>query len=134
MTLIEWTSNEELNVAEIDCQHKSLVDILNEMHKKLGMAEKADELLLLNKLAKELREHFDTEEELMKRYSYVNYFSHKLEHDRYYNKVVQFAQKVKDDEDSISLEFLQSAKRWLFNHLELNDKKCGAYLASKGIK
>lgn len=134
MSLIVWTESEILNVDKIDCQHKSIAGILNSMYDNLGKDDKKKEVELSEQLVKEIRIHFDTEEELMKRYSYVNFFSHKLEHDRYYNKVLRFAEGIKSGTESITLDFLQSAKRWLFNHLELNDKKCGKYLASKGVE
>lgn len=133
MTFIELSENEMLHIEKVDSQHLKIVDLFNKLHKELGAKFEGESQRLLADLKIALREHFDTEEELMKKYNYVNYFSHKLEHDRYYKKVDEYLNSVSNSEIKLDLEFLQSGKRWFFNHFELNDKKCGEFLKVNGV-
>lgn len=133
MKFIELTDNEILNIKQIDSQHKQIAETLNKLHDELGAKFEGESQRLLADLKNILREHFDTEENLMKEYKYVNFFSHKLEHDRFYNKVNDYLIDIKNEKNKLDLEFLKSARRWFFNHFELNDKKCGDFLITKGI-
>ena len=70
------------------------------------------------------------EEEMMKYGKFQSYISHKLEHDRFENEIKIFYRKYTKGEADVNLEFLIRIKKWLFNHIEINDKKLGAYINS----
>lgn len=133
MSFIEMTENEILNINRIDTQHSRIVELLNKLHDQLGAKFEEESKRLLIELKDTLREHFDTEENLMKEYKYVNFFSHKLEHDRFFSKVKSYITEVDQGKIKLDLEFLKSAKRWFFNHFALNDKKCAEFLLSQGV-
>lgn len=133
MNFIDLTENEILNIEQVDIQHKRIADLINQLHKQLGAKFQNQAQLLLNDLQLTLRDHFDTEENLMKEHNYVNFFSHKMEHDRFFNKVKDYYTEVKAGNNELDLEFLKSARRWFFNHFELNDKKCAAHLRAQGV-
>ena len=132
MSFIQLTDNEILNIEIIDSQHKKIVELLNKLHDELGAKYEGESKRLLLDLKNFITEHFATEENLMKENKYVNYFSHKLEHDRFINKVSDYLLDVQNGKNKLDLKFLQSAKRWFFNHFELNDKKCAEFLLTKG--
>lgn len=133
MSFIELTEKEMLQIEKVDAQHSRFADLLNKLHGQLGAKFDGETKRLLIDLKNTLREHFDTEEGLMKESKYVNYFSHKLEHDRYYNKVEDYLDSVMAGKTNLDLEFLKSGRRWFFNHFELNDKKCAEYLKAQGV-
>ncbi len=133
MSFVELTENEILDIEMMDSQHLEIAGIINKLHDQLGAKFEGESLRLLESLKKALRAHFDTEEELMKEHKYVNFFSHKLEHDRYFNKVESYLTEVKNGEKKLDLEFLKSARRWFFNHFDLNDKKCAEHLKAQGV-
>ncbi len=131
---IEWSDENNCNVEIIDKQHRQLIDFANELFQHLGDSYNWKIESLMKRLTEHLRLHFDTEEELMKSHKYENYISHKLEHDRYYKKVLDYEVSLKDGNEVVSLEFLNSIKNWFINHLDFNDKKLGRFLADKEIK
>ena len=132
MRFIELTEKDKINVAEIDKQHESVASIISEIHDRLNSEE--DEVQkLLKKLIEELEIHFETEEKLMKENRFPGYISHKLEHDRFYNQTLQSVKRYKENKSSLNAETLERIKRWFFNHLEINDRKCGIFLTSIGI-
>ena len=132
MKFIEWTENEMVKVKKIDEQHVRLVNLVNVIYPQLGKLDQEKKIDYTDQLVRELRIHFDTEEEMMKCSKYPGYISHKLEHDRFYGKVQKINNKAKAGDPSITLELLNSLKTWLFNHLEINDKKCAFFFLENG--
>jgi hemerythrin len=133
MNFIELSKDDLVNIKSIDDQHKEIIEILNKLHASFMKQENEEMIGNLNKLIEEMEVHFENEESLMKQYNYPGYISHKLEHDRIYNKTLVSADSNKSGKSQLSIEDLNSLKRWFFNHLELNDKKCGEFLVSKGL-
>ncbi|KUG26879.1 hemerythrin family protein [hydrocarbon metagenome] len=133
MSFIELSDNELVNIEKIDAQHLQYIKIVNKLYNQLGAKFDGETKRLLIDLKNLLRDHFDTEEGLMKEYKYVNYFSHKLEHDRFFNFVDSYFKDISSGKTKLDLEFLKSNKRWFFNHFEFNDKKCGEYLLTQGV-
>lgn len=131
---IDWTDDELVCVKEIDDQHLALANLINEIYPQLGKLDVNKNIEYTSQLVKELRNHFDTEDNMMKCSKYPGYISHKLEHDRFYNKVLKINDRAKSGDPSITLELLNSLKTWLFNHLEINDRKCADFFLENGCK
>lgn len=133
MKFIEFTESEKVNIQQIDEQHERFTEILNEMYNNLGKEIKTTQNYLLSELERIVKLHFETEEGLMKEYNFPNFFSHKMEHDRFRNKLTQFKEDAQNGEKEVNMEFLNSMKNWFFNHFKINDKKCGDFLVEKGV-
>ncbi len=134
MSYIDFSTGEHVNVVVIDEQHENIADIINDIYNSLQKKDIALLKILLNKFIEQVETHFETEEKLMKEKNFEGYFSHKLEHDRFYNQLVQTVDKFKKSDEAIDIEKMASFKRWFFNHIEIKDKKCGEFLNSIGIK
>lgn len=126
--------NEYLNIPSIDEQHSSMVDTVNDLHSILGAEREYYSKHLVSELVKKLRIHFDTEEKYMKDNKFPNFISHKLEHDRFYNQIVDFQNSLENGEKKVNLELLNTVKKWFHNHLEINDRKIANFLHEKNIK
>ena len=133
MNLINWTETEICGVKEIDDQHVKIVEIANELYNNLGTSKRWKLESLMNELVVITKQHFITEEKLMTDHKFINYYSHKLEHDSFLNKVLSFKDKFDRKEVDVNLKFLQTLKTWMENHLELNDKKCCVFLNENGV-
>ena len=130
---IELSKSEFVNVAIIDEQHQTLGELLNELFELLGANKPETVKFLMNRLVEHLKTHFETEEKLMKDLNYINFFSHKMEHDRFLSKIVDFQEYIRDDKGKLNLELLKSCKNWFHNHIELNDRKLGVFLTENNI-
>lgn len=133
MNFIELTDKELVDIAKVDAQHLKYVELLNKLHDRLGTKYEGETKRLLMDLRNTLREHFDTEEKLMKEYNYYGYFSHKLEHNRVFNKVDNYIKSIEKNNGKLDSEFLESGRRWFFNHFRFNDKKCADHLKAQGV-
>lgn len=133
MSFIDWTEEESVKVDTIDTQHKELAGLFNSLYGDVSDLKEKDILKDFDKILEYLEIHFGTEESLMKQYHFPGYISHKLEHDRFYNQILRTADKYKQQKINFGLEDMKSIRRWFFNHIEINDKKCGVFLAEKGV-
>lgn len=134
MNFINFSKKEFVNVELLDAQHKSIAGIVNNIYDAVETQNMDAMKINLDKLVDEIEIHFETEEKYMKENKFPGYFSHKLEHDRFYRQLLQTADKFKSDNTQLDNEKLSGLRKWFFNHIEISDKKCGAYLNSIGMK
>jgi len=130
---IKWSINDKCKVKIIDHQHAEIVQVINKIHNNLKKDNSLETIKFSENLLKFLKEHFDSEEQLMRNFNDPNFISHKLEHERMYKKTEKYLSDVISKNDKIDFEFLKSFRRWMFNHLDFNDKRLGTYLNSKGF-
>lgn len=134
MEFIEFTNNELVNIKTMDSQHKEMVDIVNKLFSYFQSDNKSDFKKTFNDLLKLLSAHFEYEEKLMKETHFEGYYSHKLEHDRFLRKLNKINLLLSKNKFELDNNFFINTKNWFFNHLELNDKKCGEYFVKMGYK
>ncbi len=130
---IKWSNNDKCKVKIIDHQHAEIVQVINKIHNNLKKDNSLETIKFSENLLKFLKEHFDSEEQLMRKFNDPNFISHKLEHERMYKKTEKYLSNVINKNDKIDFEFLKSFRHWMFNHLDFNDKRLGTYLNSKGF-
>ncbi|MFH1194599.1 MAG: bacteriohemerythrin [bacterium] len=134
MKFIAWSNKDAIQVRIIDEQHANFLKIVDGLHSTIGTTRDNEAQSLLDQLIAEVKNHFNTEEIFMTGNKFSGYISHKLEHDRFYNKINQFRNSVQAKKEMVNLEFLNSLKRWYYNHIEMSDRKLGQYLNTIGIK
>lgn len=133
MNFIEITKNELIGVISIDEQHQSMALLVNKLYDKILTADKKMIKNYLYKLLEVVEVHFENEENLMRSTKFPGYFSHKLEHDRFYKQMLSSTDRFSKGLETIGIEQLKGIRQWFFNHLELSDKKCGKYFIENGI-
>jgi len=130
MDYIEWTDDVKVGVKIIDDQHKSMVDSVNILFNRMGDENKLETGKIFSQMLDGLKIHFETEDKYMTDNNYLDYISHKLEHDRLYNKLNEINKNILKGVSELTLNDLKSIKTWFLNHLEFKDKKLGKFINS----
>ncbi len=133
MEFLTFSDEELVSVKDIDDQHKKIAMIISDLHQSIAVDNRELQRHLLKNLVDATKSHFDTEENYMKQFSFIHYYSHKLEHDKFLNKVKKFKDDWEEGNEQVNLVFLNSCKKWFFNHIEMNDRKTGKFLKEQGI-
>lgn len=130
MSFLTWKDEDVLNIEIIDKQHKSLMDLTNKLYEMNNTTNISEAKMVMRSIVEELNIHFDTENQLMRDNNIFD-ISHKLEHDRYLEKVRKFNNSLQKDQTNIIPEFVSSFKNWFHNHLIINDKKLAKLLKER---
>jgi hemerythrin len=134
MVLFEWKEQYNVNIKEIDKQHKRFAESLNELHEAM-LTRKAKEIIdgILVGLADYASKHFSYEEGLMKEHGYPELDDQKQKHVAFIGKVNEFSEKHKSGHMMVSLEVMNFLRDWWKDHILGTDKKYSSFFNEKGV-
>jgi hemerythrin len=134
MAFLEWNDEAIVNHQAMDTEHKKMVDDTNKLYEYVISNKIEEANKLFQKIVDDLETHFGMEENYMKISKIPQYISHKLEHDRFYNKVRSLLTKINAGKKTITLDHLEVVKTWFYNHIKFNDRKLANFLNENNIK
>lgn len=120
--LVGWNPSYSLGLAEIDDQHKSLLELINKIWQAIvSRSETAVVLALVEELERYTLAHFAAEETFMRVTHYPAFEEHKLAHQKFVERVA--AEKKRAIESgSLSIDLLHFLRDWLVDHILVADK------------
>jgi hemerythrin-like metal-binding protein len=123
MDQFKWKESFNIGVPEIDKQHHSFLDCLNECHPEVHGGDKAKiSPALLKKLKDYAATHFRYEEEMLRSLNYPDIKSQEQQHKYFEKRLSEFcnAQSVCDSkQDESMFVFLRD---WFLNHILEEDR------------
>lgn len=131
---IEWSERMATGMAQIDAQHRYLLDTLCEANTRL-LDDGNDALLA--EIAKRLLNyaimHFETEEKLMQRYGYAAAHpdvarAHIAQHREFSRQIVAIRDQLREKRHVSSIEVLKYLNAWLRQHVLGIDPLLGAFV------
>jgi hemerythrin len=134
--LFQWTPDLAVNIAEIDNQHKMLVNILNQLF--VAVAErKSNQIIgeILDALLDYAATHFALEENLMRSAGYggSEFDEHLKSHQVFIEKMNSVAHKARVENKMVSFELMNFLKHWLKDHICETDRKYAEALHRAGF-
>ena len=126
MPVLDWTSDLEIGIYEIDLQHRSLVSIANQLHDAI-QRDKGTQTVdwILEELLLYAKMHFQTEEKYMQRYEHDESAQHKQEHGELLKAMKRFKRKLNLGDEDVADELMQFLHDWLAAHLTGSDRSLG---------
>lgn len=118
-TYVKWLTALEIGNEILDEQHKSLIQLINNISPSVGEQGLA---WVMDELADYLFYHFAEEEDLLQRYRYHDLEEHKAEHQGFMVEVIRLTCEMETkrvDPDNVREYMLN----WLINHIETADRK-----------
>lgn len=129
--IIKWSDKLSLGIPEIDGQHKSLIDVINELWDAIVKKKDAERLLgILNKLEQYTFAHFTAEEAVMRVEKYPRLKEHYAEHQKFIGHLSATRSKIEAGEQ-IALELLNFLTDWLVKHIQVSDKDYSDFIAER---
>ena len=126
---VQWTSNMDLGVADMDKQHRLLVDYINELYNAMKNNSDAQNLLdILHKLRNYTSTHFRDEEKHFVHTDYPSTKEHLQIHKEFEAKVNQVEQGIKQGTITLSMDLLSFLKEWLVQHIMGTDAEYVSYV------
>ena len=136
--MFDWKPEYNLNITEIDKQHKRLFELAGQLYEIAKAKDEFDYYDDINRIFEELRDytvyHFGYEEKLLEQYGFDSHEAkiHKLEHGGFVNKMIQVGKQDLDkNERKILLDIIMFTVNWIEKHILDTDKKFGNFLEEK---
>ena len=127
MSLIVWDETYSVNNPEIDDQHKTWIDITNELHDALMNADLKRLMETAEKDLTEMRDytryHFMAEEAFMQAADYPDFPAHKQIHDKFYIQIKDMCTDIEEGKLVLTTDIMKTLKKWLQNHILTEDRK-----------
>jgi hemerythrin len=134
MEKIIWNESLSVGVAEIDRQHKQLVDILNQLLGMDGVTVDSETISdTLTRMTDYADYHFKSEEGFMQKYAYPDYATHRREHIAFMRKTAELAMGTMVYRKTVPTDMLEYLKTWLVEHILVSDMKYKQFFNQKGI-
>ncbi|MBU0473425.1 MAG: bacteriohemerythrin [Bacteroidetes bacterium] len=134
MAYITWKETFEIGFQLIDDQHKSFINLLNELHD--AQSKGTGQHLIKEALTKFIdytHYHFKTEEDLFKLYNYPLAAEHLEEHSYFIDKVRSFQINVQKNDLLLSLKTIDFLKDWTINHILGTDQQFSDFIRSREL-
>ncbi|HMM37401.1 MAG TPA: bacteriohemerythrin [Desulfovibrio sp.] len=124
MPLLQWNQSLTLGHAEIDEQHRLLVEAINELHDRIQEGAEHQGLLdAVQGLAAYADYHFSDEERLMLRHGFPELEDHRLAHMEFRERMDACSATIHhSDSHPTAVEMLSFLTRWLARHIQRDDR------------
>lgn len=131
-TKIEWSDKYVLNNEILDAEHKTVINILNNLLDDAD-AENRSEIIneSLYKLLEHIEIHFKHEEEIMAKCNYPKLEQQKKSHQKFHKEVVMFCKTAMTDEKKVVKSLIMLLMTWVTHHISVEDQDIRKYLHKK---
>ncbi|QPK63844.1 bacteriohemerythrin [Methylomonas sp. LL1] len=127
MSKFIWQNHYQIGNATVDAQHRHLFDLANQVME----AAETDELTRLIMLFyQHIREHFQSEENLMKQHGYPCYRVHVENHNLMLNRLIEISKTIQENRwDPADIDTFVSD--WVLRHILEVDTLLGEFIAKR---
>ncbi|HWI54785.1 MAG TPA: bacteriohemerythrin [Desulfobacteria bacterium] len=134
MAYLAWDEKYSVGVKEIDAQHQKLIDLVNQLHEAMKQGKGKDIMSqVLQTLINYTATHFGTEEKYMTAFNYPQFSLHKMEHEKFVKKVLDFQKDYNSGKLALTIDIMNFLKDWLVSHIQGTDKKFGPFFNENGL-
>ena len=128
-SLIEWKSEYATGIADVDHEHRELIDLINALYADLTQGGGRDSIAeFLGEINSRIGAHFALEEKIMRARHYDRYADHKADHERLLDAIRDIMDDYEDgalfDPDRLS----QRLSDWFVLHFATHDARLHKHL------
>ncbi|MCB9655166.1 MAG: bacteriohemerythrin [Deltaproteobacteria bacterium] len=123
MAFFEWTDSLTVGIPIIDSDHRTLIDLINQMHEAIDAPDDGARRQIFETLFRYAERHFEREERLMVAGRYPSLSIHQRSHESFTTELMRRAHSGGDTRGLV--EFL---KDWLSQHILIQDMAYRPYL------
>jgi hemerythrin len=120
MALLVWVPELDTGIAEIDRQHRRIVDYINKLYELRSSPDREALGDVIGEMIDYTVSHFVFEESLIESAGYMFAGPHKKVHELFTRRVIEIQTRFDAGED-VAAELHGMLSRWLFNHIRNED-------------
>ena len=129
-----WKEEYTVKITVIDEQHKKFLNIINELKSIINNGsckKKVSEIFF--QLAYLIDYYFIKEEIYFNDLKYPNFDQHKVEHNRFIERVIQFQKDLENEKQDVCIEIYHFLENWFDEHILKYDREAVDYLRARGV-
>jgi len=131
MALYVWDDSLSVGNAQIDKDHKRLIDLVAQLNEAMRSGQGRTVVgAILDDLVSYTEDHFRTEENYMREINYPDFPVHQAEHERLVKEVKDLQTRFQSGSITITVSVSNFLADWLRNHILVQDKKLASALGS----
>ena len=130
--LINWNDSYSVGNAEMDEQHKKLIEIINKLFKSFKEGNAQDILSeILNEMIDYSNYHLNSEEKLLFKHDYPEKDNHEAIHQEFRDKIDELKLIIQKKDEGAHYKLIEYLKNWWTNHILIEDMKYSDFFANK---
>jgi hemerythrin len=126
--LIVWADKYSVGVAEIDNQHKKLIETINSLNEIIRTIPDKDKIeIIINNIVEYKKFHFATEEKYFHQFGFEGTTLHETAHHNFDINVKKLIETHSDNPLALAFSLIDFLEDWFLKHLTNMDqlyKKC----------
>ncbi len=124
MTLIRWQDSFNLGIADVDQEHKDLIDLINVVHQRAIDIDRRDTIDdALGQIFARVSAHFANEERTMLALEFPEYWLHRVDHERLLDQLSGFIATFQRTHDLDATALAQRLESWFMVHFRSFDAR-----------
>lgn len=129
MTLIEWRDEFSVGVADVDIEHRALIDSINQLYQVMQTKDSANTVMdCLGEIYAQISGHFALEEKIMRERNYDQYQDHKQDHERLLDQLRDMMDDYEENADFNDDAFAKQIEHWFIEHFKTRDARLHKHL------
>jgi len=124
MSLLQWRDEFSVGIAEVDHEHRELIELINALQKDLQAGSDTQKLVrALGEIYAQISSHFALEEKMMRETRYPALDEHKEDHETLLDDLRDIMDDVEDDGVLDEAQLTDDLNRWFSDHFRTHDAK-----------
>jgi hemerythrin len=124
MSLIEWNSEFNLGIEEIDREHRTLVALINALHDAMSAGEERAGIVRgISEIYTLVAAHFAREEAFMRQTRYMAYAEHKEDHEVLLDDLREILDEVGTGGEYAEERLSADLQYWFSEHFRTHDAR-----------
>lgn len=124
MSLIEWKPGFSVGNAEVDHEHRELINLINSVHAGIRDGADRDRLAAgLGEIYAQIAAHFALEEKIMRDAGYADFRPHKQDHESLLDQIADIIDSVEIGNALDEQDLSSRLNRWFTEHFRTHDAK-----------
>jgi hemerythrin len=124
MSLITWKDEFSLGIASVDTEHREMIELINELDGAMQQDATQDMVIeTLGEIYARIAAHFALEEKIMRHAHYVDYRSHKQDHEILLDELLDVIDSVDEEGGYDRAALSRDLDTWFSDHFRTHDAK-----------
>ena len=135
MGILSWQDRFSIGIAEVDHEHREMIQLINDLHAALGADQSPERIEeFLGEILARIAAHFALEEKSMEALRYPERGALKADHERLLDEIRDIMDEVSERGILDEARFSDRLSAWFGDHFSSFDERLHRYLVGQKVR